>query len=137
MTLIVVMIGITALFAIPRYEAQKEAPISAKAFQFLHRLQGAQNHYFRSHGRFADHVEAMGIESSIPTEFVLHEMSSENWRGGWTAVLQRRARWSAFGPYTVVFDKNGYQAESSTVCDALVPDDKRWSYEGDSAKAAK
>ncbi len=129
MTLIVVMIGITALFAIPRYEAQKEAPISAKAFQFLHRLQGAQNHYHRTHGKFADHVEAMKIESSISTEFVLRDLKSDDWEKEWTAVLVRRSRWSAFGPYTVVFDQDGFQPEPSTMCEALVPEDKRWSYE--------
>ncbi len=127
MTLIVMMIGITVLFAIPRYEAQKEAPISAQAFQFLYRLQGAQNHHLRTHGKFASHVEAMGVETSIPSDFVLQTLSSSDWNKEWTAVLKRRARWSAFGPYTVVFDQNGFQADQSTLCDALVPDDKRWS----------
>jgi type IV pilus assembly protein PilA len=127
MTLIVIMIGITALFAIPRYEAQKEAPISSKAFHFLHRLQGAQNLYYRNNGKFADHVEAMGIQSSIPTEFVLRDLKSDDWESGWTAVLVRRSRWSAFGPYTVIFTEDGFQAEPSSLCRALVPKDKRWS----------
>lgn len=127
MTLIVVMIGITALFAIPRYEAQKEAPISAKAFQFLHRMQGAQNLHYRKHGKFADHVEAMNIQSSIPPEFVLRDLRSDDWEAGWTAVLVRRSRWSAFGPYTVKFNQNGFQVKGSTVCRALVPEDKLWS----------
>jgi type II secretory pathway pseudopilin PulG len=129
MTLIVMMVGITVLFAIPRYEAQKESPISAKAFQFLYRLQGAQNHYHRRHKKFASHVEALGIETSIPNEFVLKELHSDDFASKWTVIVVRRSRWSAFGPYEVVFDENGFQRGQSTLCDALIPDDMRWSFD--------
>ncbi|MBC8403628.1 MAG: hypothetical protein H8E15_00250 [Planctomycetes bacterium] len=129
MTLIVMMVGITALFEIPRFEAQKESPISDKAFQFLYRLQGAQNHYHRRHKKFASHVEALGVEDSIPSEFVLKELKSEDFASKWTVILVRRSHWSAFGPYEVVFDENGFQREESTLCDALIPDDMRWSFD--------
>jgi competence protein ComGC len=121
MTLIVVMIGITLLFAIPRVEAQNEIPVTSKGFTFLYELKGAQDHYHRIHGTFARHVEALGVEEGIPNDFSLLELNSENWSEGWTAILQRHSRWSSFGPYQIVFSESGFREKQSSVCKALIP----------------
>jgi prepilin-type N-terminal cleavage/methylation domain-containing protein len=121
MTIVVIVLGVTMLFAIPRYEARKEEPIAAKAFRYLGRLQQFQNHYFREHGQYATHVEALHLEGGMPDEFVLEDFESEDWRIGWRASLLRHSRWSTFGAYRVVFDDSGYDRSRSTVCLGLEP----------------
>jgi type IV pilus assembly protein PilA len=123
MTIVVIVIGVTALFAVPRYEARKEITITAKAFRYLDRMRLFQNHYYREHGTYATHVEALGIEGNLPDEFVLEDFESGDWRIGWRASLLRHSRWSTFGAYRIVFDDAGYDRSRSTVCLGLEPDE--------------
>lgn len=124
-TVIVTVIGITALFAIPRVEARGEAPIVRKGMQYaewvathqLVRLSKGED-YTSYTAAFAD---SQGAVREIPAEFSLVKLEAED-RSHWEIELSRRESSSSFGAYTIVFDLQGFNEQRSTVPRALLPD---------------
>ncbi len=124
-TVIMTVIGITALFAIPRVEAQSESPIVREAMQYAEWVATHQRVRISKGLDYSDFIEAfVGSQESLrefPDEFSLRRFEAEGSRH-WELHLQRRQTGSSFGLYTIVYDLQGFNEHSSTVPRALLPE---------------
>ncbi|MAW59755.1 MAG: hypothetical protein CMJ94_02845 [Planctomycetes bacterium] len=124
-TVIVIVIGITALFAIPRVEARTEAPVVRKALQYAEWIAAHQTTRMRKGEGYSEHLaafhDAQGALRPVPEEFTLTELKADG-RRYWELVLTRREHSSSFGAYTIVFDSQGLNTYISTVPRALLPE---------------
>lgn len=124
-TVIVTVIGITALFAIPRVEARDEAPIVRKGMQYAEWVATHQRVRLNKQLDYTAHVAAFadsqGTLREVPSEFSLAHFEAKG-RSHWELHLQRREEGSFFGAYTIVYDLEGFNDQSSTVPHALLPE---------------
>ena len=125
-TIIVIVIGMTALFAIPRFEARTELPVVERAIRFGEWVKAHQSARYRKGLDFSTHVdqfnETQGSPRQVPAEFSLEPLEVDG-RKFWEMTLVRREAGSSFGGYKIVWDNQGYNRIKSTVPRALLPDD--------------
>jgi len=124
-TVIVTVIGITALFAIPRVEARSEAPIVREGMQYAEWVATHQRVRLNKQLDYTAHVEAFtdsqGTLREVPHAFSLAHIEADG-RKHWELHLQRREEDCSFGAYTIVYDQQGFNEQSSTVPHALLPE---------------
>lgn len=124
-TVIVTVIGITALFAIPRVEARGESPIAREGMQYAEWVATHQRVRLTKGEDYSAHIEAFvdsqGALREVPTDFSLVQLEAEG-RTHWEIELQRRESSSSFGAYSIVFDLQGFNEKRSTVPRALLPE---------------
>lgn len=124
-TVIVTMIGITALFAIPRVEARGEAPIVREGIQYVEWVATHQRARLNKNLDYTPHLaafaDAQGASREVPDDFSLREITADG-RKHWEVVLERREDDSSFGAYTIVYDMQGLNETRSTVPRALLPE---------------
>lgn len=120
MTIIVIVIGVTALFAIPRYEARGEKPVVRSAFRYgmyVERIQAAR---IREQGSYEPVMEQLEVADGVPPEFHVADWTVDP-EVGWLMRLERHNDDSPFGAYTLCFSDQGFHLAESTVPIALVP----------------
>jgi prepilin-type N-terminal cleavage/methylation domain-containing protein len=118
LAVVIVMLGVLATFAVPRYLSSVEKSRAAEAFHYLSRVEAAQERYHSSHGAYASsladlegdlpalkYFQTKGIAASDPETLQFH----------WSQTLSRKGASAGYGPYTVVFTENGFDPEASTV----------------------
>ena len=124
-TVIVTVIGITALFAIPRVEARSEAPVVRKGMQYVEWVATHQRVRLNKNMDYSPHLaaftDAQGALRQVPAEFSLSDIVADG-RKHWEVVLERREDDSSFGAYTIVYDLQGFNETRSTVPRALLPE---------------
>jgi type IV pilus assembly protein PilA len=125
-TIIVIVVGMTALFAIPRFEARTELPVVEQAIRFGEWVKSHQSARYRKGLDFSMHIEqfheAQSNERQVPAEFSLDPIKADG-RKHWEMTLTRREEGSSFGGYKIVWDNQGYNRTKSTVPMALLPED--------------
>ncbi len=132
-TIIVIVAGLTALFAIPRFEARTELPVVERAIRFGEWVKSHQSARYRKDLEFSAHIdqflETQNSARQIPEEFSLEPIIVDG-RKHWEMTLMRREASSSFGGYRIVWDNQGYNRIKSTVPLALLPVDLRKQIEG-------
>jgi len=132
-TIIVIVVGITALFAIPRFEARTELPVVEQAVRFGEWVKSHQSARYRKGLDFSAHVDqfhvTQGSERQVPSEFSLEPLKVDG-RKHWELTLTRRQKNSSFGAYKIVWDNQGYNRTKSTVPLGLLPNDLLKQFEG-------
>lgn len=133
MTIIVIVVGMTALFAIPRFEARSELPVVEQAIRFGEWVKSHQSARYRKGKDFSAHVEEFQMtqasEREVPAEFSLDPIKVVG-RTHWEMTLTRREATSSFGGYKIVWDNQGYNRTKSTVPLGLLPAALRKQLEG-------
>lgn len=132
-TIIVIVVGLTALFAIPRFEARTELPVVERAIRFGEWVKSHQSARYRKGLEFSAHVDQFNETQTsvrlVPEEFSLEPLEVDG-RRHWEMTLIRREASSAFGGYRIVWDSQGFNRIKSTVPLALLPSDLREQIEG-------
>ena len=118
LAVVVVIIGILAAFAVPKFLASVERSKAAEAFNYLSTIQAAQERYHARQGTYAAHLadldvaipviqyfETTGIADSDATALQTH----------WSQTLTRKGPSAGYGAYTVTFTDNGFDADNSTI----------------------
>ncbi len=121
LTIVVVILGILATFAVPRFMSSVEKTKAAEAFTYLAQIESAQGRYSAEHGKYANRVSSLDIEIDNPEHFTVSGVSSSNWETKWQMTLTRNGASSGYGRYKVVFDHNGYKTSASTIPSDLAP----------------
>jgi prepilin-type N-terminal cleavage/methylation domain-containing protein len=120
LAVVVVIIGILAAFAVPKFLASVERSKAAEAFNYLSTIQAAQERYHARQGTYAQDItkldvaipviqyfETVGIADSDETALQTH----------WSQTLTRKGPSAGYGAYTVTFTEDGYDSENSTITD--------------------
>ena len=120
LAVVVVIIGVLAAFAVPRFLASVERSKAAEAFNYLSSIQAAQERYHARQGTYADTVEGLDIKFTPPKYFTVGAIaagSTSSLQDSWTLTLTRTGASAGYGEYTVIFTQEGYDATNSSIKD--------------------
>jgi type IV pilus assembly protein PilA len=125
LTIVVVILGVLATMAVPRYRVSVERAKSAEAFTYLAQVAGAQERYNARAGKYARNLKDLDIQLSSPTHFRVGQVTSHKWQTKWQLTLTRQGPSSGFGNYTVTWNQIGFSPRRSSVKNELVPVTKK------------
>ena len=118
LAVVVVIIGVLAAFAVPRFRASVERSKAAEAFNYLAAVQAAQERYHARQSTYADKVADLDIKLSAPKYFSVGTVSAGgtgDLEDSWSLTLTRSGKSAGYGEYTVTFTEEGYDSENSTI----------------------
>jgi type IV pilus assembly protein PilA len=125
LTIVVVILGVLATMAVPRYRVSVERAKSAEAFTYLTQVASAQERYNARAGTYARQVKDLDIKLSVPAHFKVGRLTSHRWQTKWQLTLTRQGPSSGFGNYTVTWNQTGFSKRRSSVKNDLVPVSKK------------
>ena len=120
LAVVVVIIGVLAAFAVPRFLASVERSMAAEAFNYLAAVQAAQERFHARQGTYADDLTNLDIKMTAPKYFSVGTAaagSTGDLQDSWSLTLTRAGASAGYGEYTVTFDEEGYDADNSTIAD--------------------
>ncbi len=118
LAVVVVIIGVLAAFAVPRFLASVERSKAAEAFNYLSAIQSAQERYHARQGTYASDVGDLDIKFSTPKYYTVGTItagSTGDLEDSWSLTLTRSGASAGYGEYTVTFTEEGYDAGNSTI----------------------
>jgi len=118
LAVVVVIIGVLAAFAVPRFLASVERSKAAEAFNYLSSIQAAQERYHARQGTYADELTSLDITLTSLKYFTVGTIAagtSGDLEDSWTLSLTRSGASAGYGDYTVTFTEQGYDATNSTI----------------------
>jgi prepilin-type N-terminal cleavage/methylation domain-containing protein len=120
LAVVVVIIGVLAAFAVPRFLASVERSKAAEAFNYLSSIQAAQERYHARQGTYAALVDDLDIKMTSLKYFTVGTIAAgttSSLEDSWTLTLTRAGASAGYGEYTVIFTEQGYDGENSTIKD--------------------
>jgi prepilin-type N-terminal cleavage/methylation domain-containing protein len=121
LTIVVVILGVLATFAVPRFMRSVERSKAAEVFNYLQNVYIAQEGYNARNATYSNTLPKLDVAQKAPKYFAVGRIVSVNFQTTWRITARRNARSSGFGRYTVVFDRNGFNQALSTIPAVLIP----------------
>lgn len=121
LAVVVTLIGVLSMIALPKYRHALERARATQAFSTLAQIQASQERYAIEWGRYANRLQKLDLEGSLPLGFRLARLESGNWETGFRLVLRRDGASNGYGEYTLVWTEEGFRPGPSTIPDALYP----------------
>ncbi len=118
LAVVVVIIGVLAAFAVPRFLASVERSKAAEAFNYLSAVQGAQERYHARQGTYASNLANLDIKFTTPKYYTVGTVaagSTGSLEDSWTLTLTRTGASAGYGAYTVTFTEQGFDSANSTI----------------------
>ena len=119
LAVVVVIIGVLAAFAVPRFLNSVERSKAAESFNFLSTVQAAQERYHARQGTYADTLDLLDVEFVTPKYFTVGDITSDEI--AWTLTLTRTGASAGYGDYTVIYTQEGFDTDNSTIVDDISP----------------
>jgi len=125
LAVVVVIIGVLAAFAVPRFMSSVERSKAGEAFNYLATIHAGQERYHARQGQYASHLGALDVELTQLEYFtvgpVVVPASSTSLETGWEITLTRTGASAGYGAYTVVFNHLGFDSVNSTISSEVSP----------------
>lgn len=121
LTIVVVVLGVLATFAVPRFMKSVERSKAGEAFNYLENIVTSQGTHNARAGTYASALTGLDVELKAPKYFTVGTLTSTNFETAWELTLTRSGTSSGYGAYTVTFDQNGFNQAKSTIPAELVP----------------
>ena len=125
LAVVVVIIGVLAAFAVPRFLASVERSKAAEAFNYLASIHSSQERYHARQGTYAGDLSALDIELVDPEYFTVGTVAvpsgESDLETGWELTLTRVGASAGYGAYTVVFNHDGFDPVNSTISAEISP----------------
>lgn len=123
LAVVIIIIGVLAAFAVPRFRSAVERSKAGEAFNYLSSIRASQERY---HARNAEYggTANMDIKMSTPKYFTVGTVlagSTASLEDSWKLKLTRTGAAAGYGAYTVEFNHTGYDASASTIVDDVSP----------------
>ena len=118
LAMVLVIIGVLAAFAVPRFLASVERSKAAEAFNYLSSVQVAQERYHARQGAYASDVTDLDIKLALPKYYAVGTIaagSTGDLEDSWSLTLTRSGAAAGYGEYTVTFTEQGFDAANSTI----------------------
>jgi prepilin-type N-terminal cleavage/methylation domain-containing protein len=120
LSVVVIIIGVLAAFAMPRLLRMVEGSKAAEAFSYLASVRASQERYQAQHGTCADELTSLDMQLPIPKYFKIHEHSfhkgaTGSFEDSWKLKLEREGPSAGFGDYHVTFTQDGYDPDDSSI----------------------
>jgi prepilin-type N-terminal cleavage/methylation domain-containing protein len=117
LAVVIVIIGVLAAFAVPRFRASVERSKAAEAFNYLSSIQAAMERYHARQSTYAEEVNDLDIQFTAPKYFTVGTVEpggTADLEDSWSLTLTRLGAAAGYGPYTVIFTEEGFD-ETSTI----------------------
>jgi prepilin-type N-terminal cleavage/methylation domain-containing protein len=125
LAVVIVIIGVLAAFAVPRFRASVERSKAAESFNYLASVQAAQERYHARQSTYATNLTDLDIQMTAPKYFTVPETFTAGATGdledSWTLTLTRSGATAGYGEYTVTFTETGYDSENSDIIADINP----------------
>ena len=124
LAVVIIIIGVLAAFAVPRFLDSVERSKAAEAFNYLAAVRAAQERYQVRQGTYSDDLTKLDIQMPDPKYFTVGVPAAgatTNLEDSWTLTLTRAGAAGGYGPYTVVFTESGYDSTNSTILAKINP----------------
>ena len=118
LAVVIIIIGILAAFAVPRFLDSVERSKAGEALNYLAAVRSAQERYQIRQGTYADDLTKLDIQMPDPKYFTVGTPaagSSGSLEDSWTLTLTRAGAAGGYGAYTVTFTDQGFDADNSTI----------------------
>ena len=118
LAVVIIIIGILASFAVPRFLDSVERSKAGEAFNYLSAVRSAQERYQVQEGTYADDISKLDIQMQDPKYFTVGTPaagSTGNLEDSWTLTMTRTGAAGGYGGYKVVFNDQGYDSTSSDI----------------------
>lgn len=120
LAVVIVIIGVLAAFAVPRFRASVERSKAAEAFNYLSAIQAAEERYHARQGIYASDRADLDIQFTDPKYFTVGDITAGAGQGAnletsWSLTLTRTGNAAGYGAYTVTFTQEGFDTENSTI----------------------
>jgi prepilin-type N-terminal cleavage/methylation domain-containing protein len=118
LAVVIVIIGVLAAFAVPRFRASVERSKAAEAFNYLSSIAAAQERYHARQATYASDLDTLDIQFSTPKYFTIGTVeagTTGSLEDSWTLTLTRTGAAAGYGAYTVVWTEDGFDATTSTI----------------------
>ena len=118
LAVVIIIIGILAAFAVPRFLDSVERSKAGEALNYLSAVRSAQERYQVRQGTYAADLTDLDIQMPTPKYFSVgtpDKGGTGSLEDSWTLTLTRAGSAGGYGAYTVVFTDQGYDATNSTV----------------------
>ncbi len=125
LAVVVVIIGVLAAFAVPRFLASVERSKAAESFNYLATIHSSQERYHARQGTYADDLGNLDTELVAPEYFTVGSVAvpstETDLETGWELTLTRVGASAGYGAYTVVFNHDGFDPVNSTIDAEISP----------------
>ena len=124
LAVVIIIIGVLAAFAVPRFLDSVERSKAAEAFNYLSAVRAAQERYQVRQGTYADDITKLDIQMPTPKYFAVGTPAAggtSSLEDSWTLTLTRSGAAGGYGDYKVVFTDQGYDSTNSDIPDKINP----------------
>ena len=118
LAVVIIIIGVLAAFAVPRFLDSVERSKAAEAFNYMSAVRAAQERYQVRQGTYADDVAKLDIQMPEPKYFAVGTFAaggSDSLEDSWTLTLTRAGAAGGYGAYKVIFTDQGYDSTNSDI----------------------
>jgi prepilin-type N-terminal cleavage/methylation domain-containing protein len=124
LAVVIVIIGVLAAFAVPRFRNAVERSKAGEAFNYLSAVRAAQERYHSWKSSYADATNELDIKMPDPKYFTMGNIepgSTSCLESSWKMTLTRAGASAGYGAYTVIYTEEGYDSNSSTISNDISP----------------
>jgi prepilin-type N-terminal cleavage/methylation domain-containing protein len=125
LAVVVVIIGVLAAFAVPRFMDSVERSKAAEAYNYLSTIHSAQERYHARQGEYSTDLTKLDVKLTTPTYFTVGTVdvpaTASSIETGWELTLTRTGAAAGYGAYTVIFNEDGFDKTNSTIPDSINP----------------
>jgi type IV pilus assembly protein PilA len=124
LAVVIIIIGVLAAFAVPRFLDAVERSKAAESFNYLSAVRAAQERYQTRQGTYSDDITKLDIQMPAPKYFSVGTPAageSGSMEDSWTLSLTRMGAAGGYGTYKVIFTDQGFDATNSTIPDKINP----------------
>ena len=120
LAVVIIVIGVLASFAVPRFRDSVERSKASESFNYLSAVRAAQERFAARQGTYADDLDTLDIQMSAPRYFdvgTVEAGSSGDLEDSWSLTLTRSGASAGYGDYSVTFTQDGFDPDNSTISD--------------------
>jgi prepilin-type N-terminal cleavage/methylation domain-containing protein len=125
LAVVVVIIGVLAAFAVPRFLVSVERSKASEAFNYLATMHSAQERYHSRQGTYADAIADLDTNMATPEYFSVGSIevpsTATSLETGWEVTLTRTGSSAGYGAYTVIWTHEGFDGTASDISDDINP----------------
>ena len=118
LAVVIIVIGVLAAFAVPRFRDSVERSKASEAFNYLSSVRAAQERFAARQGTYSDDLTTLDIQMSDPQYFAVGTVEpgiSGSLEDSWSLTLTRMGASAGYGDYSVTFTENGFDLDNSTI----------------------
>jgi prepilin-type N-terminal cleavage/methylation domain-containing protein len=118
LSVVVIIIGVLAAFAVPRLLRSVEKSKASEAFKYLTSVRDAQERHAMREGTYADSITDLDFRQADPKYFMLQPIvpgETGSLEDSWSMTLRRQGASAGYGAYDVTFTEQGYDPAASSI----------------------